>query len=439
MLPWEPKTLAAWENNEAKFGLLLFAAAIGLDVYNPNHIFELSVSSTSNMDLDRQLMATRDVLKGIGLSEAQVNEKLAEISAKAGFDPWAAYEEAVLPYEDVFLSGNYVNRQTVEYVFVRDDKSCAPLDFSTLIVTARQAADRDLAQKREEDLSLAQGLGIAELRLIQQLPLVLAAYGYTRFLSDPYSCTNPDAKGATFSATLRSFEPLEDKIPIYAARNSTEGILISLDPVRAAAYLHLNLDLGTFQARDKDDVGWRAWLLEHCQSLMTAGEAHLELFESERDAGGTVDAPSALLFGALHWLIHVLKATAHKFVGIDGDSLAEYLFPAHCSGLLYVARNVEFTLGGIDAVFRSNLSQWLGTARDYASVCSFDPVCLTSGGACHACLFPKFGCQHFNRSVSRAYLFGGYASGRSDRIIGYWSQETTELMHSREHVAIELR
>jgi hypothetical protein len=101
-----------------------------------------------------------------------------------------------------------------------------------------------------------------------------------------------------------------------------------------------------------------------------------------------------------------------------------------------VARNVEFTLGGIDAVFRSNLSQWLGAARDYASVCSFDPVCLSSGGACHACLFPKFGCQHFNRSVSRAYLFGGQVNGRSERIIGYWSREVTDLVHPHEVVAV---
>jgi len=72
-------------------------------------------------------------------------------------------------------------------------------------------------------------------------------------------------------------------------------------------------------------------------------------------------------------------------VGIDADSLAEYLFPAHASGPLYASSQVEFTLGGIDAVFRSNMTQWLGSARDYAGRCSFDPVCEKSGGAWGNC------------------------------------------------------
>jgi hypothetical protein len=431
----EPKTLSAWENRADQLALLLFAAGLGLEVYNASHIVELSAPSVSEVDLDRQLMATREVLKSMGLSEAQVSEKLAEISARAGFDPWAAYEEAIRPYEDLFLAGDFVNRQTIEYIFVRDDKSCAPLNFSTLIVAAREAGDEPLAANREQDLALAHDLGIDDLKLIQQLPLVLAAYGYTRHLSDPYSSTHPDAKGVTFSATLRPFDSLEEKIPIYVARNSTEGVLVSLDPIRAAAYLHVNLGLGTFRAGDRSAAGWRAWLLEHCRALNAVGEAHLELFDSEREAGVVVEPSSALLFGALHSLMHVLKATAHKFVGIDGDSLAEYLFPGYHSGLLYVSRNVEFTLGGIDAVFRSNMSQWLGAARDYASVCSFDPVCLSSGGACHACLFPKFGCQHFNRSVSRAFLFGGNVNGRIEPVTGYWSQEITKLVRPHRVLA----
>jgi hypothetical protein len=132
-----------------------------------------------------------------------------------------------------------------------------------------------------------------------------------------------------------------------------------------------------------------------------------------------------LVFGVLHTLSHVLKATAHNYVGIDADSLSEYLFPAQFSGLLYVSSHAEFTLGGIDSVFRANLTQWLGSARDYAGRCSFDPVCSTSGGACSACLYPKFGCGYFNRTLSRAFLYGGVVQGYSKLLIGYWSPEVT--------------
>jgi hypothetical protein len=133
------------------------------------------------------------------------------------------------------------------------------------------------------------------------------------------------------------------------------------------------------------------------------------------------------MFGLLHSVSHVLKATAHRYVGIDQDYLAEYLFPAHSAGLLYVSSHVEFTLGGIDAVFRANLTQWLGSARDFAGRCSFDPVCARAGGACLACLYPKFGCDHFNRTVSRAFLFGGEVMGLTNPLVGFWTPAVAEV------------
>jgi hypothetical protein len=148
----------------------------------------------------------------------------------------------------------------------------------------------------------------------------------------------------------------------------------------------------------------------------------------EINRGDLVDDAAAMAFGVLHSLSHMLKVTAHRYVGIDGDALAEYLFPAHMAGLLYASSQVTFTLGGIDAVFRSNLTQWLGSARDYAGVCSFDPVCERSGGACLACLYPKFGCVYFNRTVSRAFLVGGQVPGREHPIDGFWSTHVVKLV-----------
>jgi hypothetical protein len=173
----------------------------------------------------------------------------------------------------------------------------------------------------------------------------------------------------------------------------------------------------------------RAWLLGVLGYLADHGEAHFVLRPWERDRI-VVDQVAALAFGVLHTLSHVLKVTAHRYVGIDGDALAEYLFPAHMAGLIYASSQVTFTLGGIDAVFRSNLTQWLGSARDYAGVCSFDPVCEASGGACLACLYPKFGCAHFNRTVSRAFLVGGQVVGREEPVEGFWSVSVANRMEA---------
>ena len=44
-----------------------------------------------------------------------------------------------------------------------------------------------------------------------------------------------------------------------------------------------------------------------------------------------------------------------------------------------------------------------------------------------ACLYPKFGCAYFNRTVSRAFLFGGQILGYSQPIKGYWEEGVAGL------------
>jgi hypothetical protein len=103
--------------------------------------------------------------------------------------------------------------------------------------------------------------------------------------------------------------------------------------------------------------------------------------------------------------------------------------------MLFASAQVQFTLGGIDSVFRSALGQWLANARDFAGRCSFDPVCTHAGGACLACLFTKFGCAHFNRTLSRSFLFGGEITGFGSKPIqGFWTPSiavATSLLKSR--------
>src|SRR5262249_50764319 len=147
-----------------------------------------------------------------------------------------------------------------------------------------------------------------------------------------------------------------------------------LDPWRLAAFLQANAALDIPPTAPGSDALLRAWLMGRLGRLLDVGQSHFVLRRFETEAGVTVDGPSALAFGALHTVSHVLKATADRFVGLDGDSLAEYLFPGHFAGVLYASRYVDFTLGGIDAAVKSNLRQWLGSARDYAGRCSFDPV-----------------------------------------------------------------
>jgi len=419
----EPRTLERWRDNP-RFSDLILGAALSIGAYRPTHILDLARWKPSGNALSPEMQAMKQLLMQSGKTEAEAEAMVRSAANLAGADPWAAYDVELAEHRpDLPLFEWKESRQSVEYVFVRDEPSSGAISLEGLIAETTFAGDLQTADRYRSEAQLALDLGLINLRIVEALPIMLAGIGYTRYFSTPQEASEADGSARGNSLALRPYEAQDGKIPIYAAKNTTEALLFELDPFRLAAFLMVNCELQPSSKSRADVIALRAWVLGQVRRLVEAGESHFVLHPSEVEAGVTVDEPSALAFGVLHTLSHVLKATAHRFVGIDADSLAEYLFPAHGAGLLYASAHVEFTLGGIDSVFRSNLTQWLGSARDYADQCSFDPVCGSMGGACLACLYTKFGCAHFNRSLSRSYLLGGSIPGRVSRVSGYWSRE----------------
>jgi len=419
----EPRTLERWREND-RFSDLIIGAALSIPAYRKTHILDLAKWKPSGASLSPEMQAMKQLLIQTGKTEGEAETMVRSAANLAGADPWTSYDADLGRYRSSLPPLDWKeSRQSVEYVFVRDEPSSGAIALADLVAESRTAGDEETAQRYAREEQMAANLGLTNLRILESLPIMLAGIGYTRYFSSPQEAADDDGSGRTSSLSLRPYEVQEGKIPIYAAKNTTEALLFELDPFRLAAFLRVNCGLTPPNEAVGNLSGMRAWLLGQVALLIQAGESHLALHSREIEAGVAVDEPSALAFGVLHTISHVLKATAHRFVGIDSDSIAEYLFPAHGSGLLYASAHVEFTLGGIDAVFRSNLTQWLGSARDYAAQCSFDPVCGSSGGACLACLYTKFGCTCFNRSLSRSYLLGGFVPGRQRRVSGYWSPE----------------
>lgn len=415
----EPQALERWKDN-ARFSDVLLAASLRTTCYKPAHLLDLARWKPTASELSPELRAMRDLLIQGGMPESQADATVCKAAQQAGADPWAAYDTDLRPVRSGACSRNWhAVRRTIEYVFVRDEPSCAAIPLDQLIREAQDIGDKASADRLTEQRAVAAQLGLIRLQIVQALPILLAGIGFSRYFPAPQTGAADGDQARQVS--LRPFPAQNGKTPIYAARNTTEALLYELSPWRLAAFLSLNLRTLVPDTATESEPALTAWLVDQSTPLIERGESHLSLTSFENEAGITVHTPSALLFGVLHTVSHVLKATAHRYVGIDGDALAEYLFPAHSAALLYVSNHVEFTLGGIDSVFRANMTQWLGSARDYANRCSFDPVCSTSGGACLACLYPKFGCAHFNRTVSRAFLFGGSVIGRAEPIVGFWS------------------
>jgi hypothetical protein len=113
------------------------------------------------------------------------------------------------------------------------------------------------------------------------------------------------------------------------------------------------------------------------------------------------------VLGLVHSMAHrFMKALAVR-CGLHADSLAEYLFPAGGAFLIYANTRSEFTLGGIEHVFRFDLADAL-EELDADPRCVFDPPCRRSfGGACAACLHTsEVACERFNTALDRNKLFG---------------------------------
>jgi Zn-finger nucleic acid-binding protein len=418
----ESAALDHWKEND-RFDDFLLAAVIGIDRYRRADLLDLARSKEALGVETPELRAMRRLLLESGTMSPEAVEDLVKQSLKqASADPWREYTDALRPMRDIAPAVSWrESRQTVEYVFVRDDPTMSTITLEELTRESR-GTDNPTAERREQEIRLASSLGLLDLAVVEALPILLAGYGYTRQYQSP-AIGSADGEDAGTAVALVPFPGKDGKIPILAASNTTEALLFRLDPWRMAAFLQRNLAMTIPDRVLATEATLRAWLLALAEPLLAHGESHLELTSWEVEQAVAVDPPSALMFAVQHTIAHVMKVTAHQYVGIDVDALAEYLFPAHLAGALYVSAHVSFTLGGIDSVFRSNLGQWLGSARDHAAVCSFDPICGDEGGACLACLYQKFGCAYFNRSLSRSLLFGGHLRGMGGIIAGFWGPE----------------
>lgn len=430
----EPKVLDRWRNN-SRFSDLLLAAALRVNAYDRHHLLDLAAwkpldSATLSPEL-RHMKAT--LMTNLGLTEEQANRMVQQSAQEGRSNPWIPYDNDLSQHRSSLGDVPWTDsRRTIEYIFVRDEPSASALSLAELISDTIAAGDASSAARLRDEQILGLKLGLSDLRIVQSLPILLAGYGFTRYFANPQDSVDGTVPS---QVVLRSYPAIEGKLPIYVAKNTTEALLYDLDPWRLAAFVETNALVSIPAETAATEPAIRAWLLSQSRRLLQTGESHFVLKSFEVEAGVTIDDVSALIFGVIHTISHVLKATAHRYVGIDADSLAEYLFPAHAAGLLYVSSHVEFTLGGIDSVFRSNLTQWLASAYDYAGRCSFDPVCRQSGGACLACLYPKFGCAYFNRTVSRAFLLGGEIPGRQQPIIGYWDRKVVDRARTLKNLA----
>lgn len=276
-----------------------------------------------------------------------------------------------------------------------DDRDAAESEATriALAVTESRLTVADLAAGTTGNATLAElygatypasiaRAGLSAVELVDKFPVLTGVYGFTRGDSTP---------GAS---RLVPFRDARNRYIVYADRAETEALLIRLDPERVAAWLRAR----GFALNDWTD----------------ARTARIAILQAARvpDPGTTIANPTcgSVLLSLVHSYAHLFIRRAAVFAGIDRNALSELLVPLHLGFFVYAAARGDFTLGGLQAVFETELDTLLASVATSDFRCPLDPGCRRTAGACMACLhIGEPSCRYYNSFLDRSVLSG--ASG----------------------------
>ena len=239
---------------------------------------------------------------------------------------------------------------------------------------------------RTEYRKAFRNMGLEDIEFIDSFPVLTGCYGYTRGDSTP---------GAT---RLVPFKNRKGDYVVYGEVIQTEALFVRLDPSMVAR-----------------------WLISNGFPIPAGGDSRQARLSILRNAlvpapGSETNPPTTgsrlltLIHSYAHWFTRQLAVRA----GIERSSLSEFLVPQHCGFFVYAATRGDFVLGGLQAVFETELDSFLSELGSQDLRCPLDPGCNRVSGACMACLhLGEVSCRYYNSYLNRQTLSGprGYFTG----------------------------
>lgn len=222
--------------------------------------------------------------------------------------------------------------------------------------------------------------GLAGVEFIDRFPVLTGNFGFTR---------GDAAPGAT---RLVAFRDRRGEYSIHADIAQTEALFIRLDPLRVVNWLEN-----------------RGHTLNCYSDAYTARLAIIQSCLIPPPGSDPPDQPQvgSDVLSLIHSLSHRFIRLAAVHAGVDRNSLSEFLVPMHLGFFVFAAARGGFVLGGLQALFETELAQLLDEIVFAEHRCALDPGCNRSGSACAACLhLGEPSCRYFNRFLGRDYLHG---------------------------------
>lgn len=319
-------------------------------------------------DIGATADSLRRQLQAAGLSTALIERTIAD-----------AQQDGTLrgEPESILLTESQVTNASREAVLVA--LAAADSRFTLQDLKDSVPAISDAGIRYRESYSAAiRSAGLASVELFDKFPVMVGQFAYTRGAPEPGR------------STLRPFRSRSGVFTVYGEVAETEALLFMLSPSRVWNWLHRQ-DLISGE-QPSNERACRIALLQACD------------FPGWQDAGNTAGRKLLVMIHSLaHRTIRLLAVHA----GIERNSLSELLVPSHLGFYLYASARGDFVLGGLQAVFESELDTFLKVLLHDEHRCALDPGCERGGAACTACLhIGEPSCRLYNAQLSRTTLFG---------------------------------
>lgn len=220
-----------------------------------------------------------------------------------------------------------------------------------------------------------QAAGLERVELIDRFPVLTGQFGYTR------------GKPTPGASRLRTYREVNGDYTVYGELVQTEALYFRLDPRGVHRWLSANgVELG--QPAD-------------------ARSAAAEIL-SKMGPPGVANPLTEQVTVLVHSYSHALIRRAAVHAGIERNAMAELVLPFVFGFFVYAAARGDFVLGGLQALFETELHSLLDGLVDDEHRCALDPGCDDTGSACAVCLhLGEPSCRMFNTGLSRKALAGG--------------------------------
>ena len=284
--------------------------------------------------------------------------------------------------------------ELTEYYTLRNNKNIITLEETK---EKSKIVDSILNEKEIDDIN--KKAKIYNAIVSHDIEIVNAAYGYTRIVTDPAN-TSEMYKNLGNKLKLKAFLD-KGKYKVYTSLLNTEGILFEIDRVKIFEWLLENEIIDDdINLNDENEV--KSWFLNNIDTKEIDTFSEIEYINKKQKI-------TKCVYGLIHTISHLLMRSAGVYSGLNKDSISELIFPSVTSIYLYSTTIQGITMGSLSGMFEENYKAFISSAISDYEMCMFDPICMErQNGSCVACtILNETSCAHFNKDLSRAYLFGG--------------------------------